>query len=290
MAKVIIGCGYLGRRVAALWRPRTAVHATARSPARADELRALGIAPWPVPCDVLDPASVRACIPTIPPASTVLYAVGHDPASGASRRDVAVEGLRNVLAALTPPRRFLYVSSTSVYGQAGGEEVDESAPTEPAEESGRVTLEAERVLHECLPDGVVLRLAGIYGPGRLLRGQAVRAGEPIVGDPDRWLNLSHVEDAAAAVLAADERGRPGAVYNVSDGRPVRRRDFYRLLARLLGGPEPRFVPPPPGAPLPAHERANRRILNRRLREELGVALRYPTYEEGLPASVTAGPG
>jgi nucleoside-diphosphate-sugar epimerase len=75
------------------------------------------------------------------------------------------------------------------------------------------------------------------------------------------------------------------VYNVADDRPVRRREFYELLARLLGAPPPRFVPPAPGAPLPPHERANRRIVNRRLRGELGVSPTYPTYAEGLAASV-----
>lgn len=285
MAKLIIGCGYLGRRVAALWRGQTAVYATARTPARAAELQALGIAPWPVPCDVLDPAGIRACLTTVPPLSTVVYAVGFDRAAGRSMREVYVEGLGNVLAALAPPRRFIYISSTGVYGQAGGEEVDETSPAEPVEESGRVMREAERLLHERLPDAVVLRFAGIYGPGRLLREKALRAGEPVVGDPEKWLNLVHVEDGAAAIVAAAERATPGAVYNVSDDRPVRRRDFYQLLARLLGAPEPRFVPPPAGAPPPAHERHNRRINNRRLRAELGLALRYPSYEEGLPASV-----
>jgi nucleoside-diphosphate-sugar epimerase len=285
MAKLIIGCGYLGRRVAAQWQALgTPVFATTRSPARAAELRALGIRPWPVPCDVHDPPSVRACIPTIPPVSTVLYAVGFDRGSGHSIRESHVDGLRNVLTVLAPPRRFIYVSSTGVYGQTGGEEVDEDAPTEPIEESGRVVLEAEQLLRAHLPDAVVLRFAGIYGPGRLLRRQAIEAGEPLIGDPDRWLNLIHVEDGAAAVLAAEAHARSGATVNVSDDRPVRRRDFYALLARLLGAPEPRFVPPATGVPLPGHERVNRRIVNRRLHAELGVQLRYPSYEEGLPAS------
>jgi nucleoside-diphosphate-sugar epimerase len=74
------------------------------------------------------------------------------------------------------------------------------------------------------------------------------------------------------------------VYNVSDGRPVRRREFYTGLARLLGAAAPRFVPPPANAP-PPHERAHRRVVSRRLREELGVALRYPDHEAGLAASL-----
>ena len=105
------------------------------------------------------------------------------------------------------PACFLYVSSTSVYGQTGGEEVDETAATEPKEESGRVVLEAERCCCERLPTAIILRFAGIYGPDRLLRAKSIQAGEPIVGDAEQWLNLIHVEDGAAAVVEAAERGK-----------------------------------------------------------------------------------
>src|SRR5438552_2269194 len=111
---------------------------------------------------------------------------------GRAMREVHVDGLRHVLDTLPVPGRFVYVSSTGVYGQTDGSWVDESSPTEPAEEAGRVVLEAERLLRERLPAAVVLRFAGIYGPDRLLRGQAVRNGEPLVGDPEKWLNLIHV--------------------------------------------------------------------------------------------------
>jgi nucleoside-diphosphate-sugar epimerase len=277
--KLVIGCGYLGRRVAASWRAAGhRVFATARGTGRGGELRRLGLEP--VVCDVLDPASLRA----LPAASSVCYCVGFDRAAGRTMRQVYVDGLANVLDALRPPERFVYVSSTGVYGQNQGEAVDERAATEPAEESGQVVLAAERLLRTRRPV-VVLRFAGIYGPGRLLRSRGLLAGEPIAGDPERWLNLIHVDDGAAAVVAADERGRPGEVYNVCDDEPVRRRDFYSLLARLLGTPEPRFVPPEPGAPPPPHERTNRRIFNQRLHEDLRVKLCYPSYREGLPASL-----
>ena len=246
MDRLIIGAGYLGRRVLARWRAQgDRVLATTRSPKRAAELRSLGAEP--VLCDVLDPGSLTS----LPAATTVLYCVGFDRGAGRSMRDVYVGGLGNVLERLPRPERFLYVSSTGVYGQSGGEEVDEEAATEPEEESGRVVLEAERLLRSRLPGAVVLRFAGIYGPGRLLRRQAIEAGEPLVGDPDKWLNLIHVEDGAAAVLAADTHGRAGSVYNVCDDLPVRRGEFYRELAQLLGVPGPRFVPPAAGDPTTA---------------------------------------
>ncbi len=189
-------------------------------------------------------------------------------------REVYVTGLRNVLAALPRGGRFIYISSTSVYGQTDGSVVDEASPTEPLEESGRVVLEAETVLRELRPDAVVLRFAGIYGPGRVLRRQALLNGEPLVGDADKWLNLIHVEDGARAVLAAEARGREGETYLIADDTPVRRREFYTHLARVLGAPPARFE----------HRdavEANRRITNQRARAELGWAPRFPSYVEGL---------
>lgn len=289
MNKLIVGCGYLGKRVASRWLAQgQAVFGTTRGENRAAELRKVGVEP--VQCDVLDPASLQA----MPAAQTVLYCVGLDRSAGNSMREVYVNGLANFLRQCKTwdrlPESFIYVSSTGVYGQCRGEEVDETAATEPLEDSGRVVLEAEALVREArLAGTTILRFAGIYGPGRVIRQQAVAAGEVLVGDPDKWLNLIHVDDGAAAILAAEAHGRGKGVglYNVSDGHPVRRRDHYLRLAQLLDAPEPRMELPEPGQPLPPHERANRRIVNRRLCAELGVILRYPSFEEGLRASLAA---
>src|SRR3954451_12434504 len=165
---LIIGCGYLGRRLAArcLAEGRR-VFATTRSAERADEFRTAGLEP--IVCDVTDPPSLVA----LPAVSTVIHCVGLDRSASQPMRTIYVDGLRNVLTHLPTPRRFLYVSSTSVYGQRDGEEVDETSATEPVEESGRVVLEAESVLRSVCPEAVVLRFAGIYGPGRLLRERAL---------------------------------------------------------------------------------------------------------------------
>jgi nucleoside-diphosphate-sugar epimerase len=267
---LILGCGYLGRAVARRWLAQ-GHRLTALTRSRAEELRSLGIEP--VVGDVTDPAL------RLPAADTVLYAVGLDRSAGWTMREVYVGGLTSVLNALTA-QRFIYVSSTGVYGQAGGEWVDEASPTEPADEGGRVVLECERLLREWRPDAVVLRFAGIYGPGRVIRRAAVERGEPIAADPDGWLNLIHVEDGAAAVVAAAERGEPGRTYNVADDRPLTRREFYTELATRLGAPAPRFVP--------AAERTNRRVSNRRLREELGVELQFPDFRAGLRDAIGDG--
>jgi nucleoside-diphosphate-sugar epimerase len=273
---LILGCGYLGRRVAALWRQQDrTVFAATRNPAH------LLADVTPIVCDVLDPASLGA----LPRVDTVLYAVGFDRGSKATMHEVYVEGLANVLDQLPKPKRFIHVSSSSVYGQTDGGWVDETSQTEPGEESGRIVLEAEAVLRAKLPDALILRFAGIYGPGRLLRRQAIERGELIVGDADKWLNLIHVEDGARAVVAAEENGQPGRVFNVCDDHPVRRRWFYTTMAHLLGAQPPRFVAPPPGEPTPPHEKGNRRINNRRMKVELCAELRYPDYDQGLRASI-----
>ena len=271
-SRLIFGCGYLGRRVAALW--RGAGHPVAAlTRGSADALRASGIAP--ITGDVLDPNSLR----TLPAASTVLYAVGMDRGAGKTMRDVYVNGLANVLDALPPGGRFIYISSTSVYGQCGGEWVTEASPTEPTEESGKVVLEAEQLLRAKRPDAIILRSAGLYGPARLLRKQPVLKGEPLVGDADKWLNLVHVADAASAVLCAEARGAPGETYNIADGTPVSRRNLSTRLAELLHAPEATFDHrAEPGAP-------NRRIDASKARAALGWAPAFASYREGLTAAV-----
>ena len=273
---LIIGCGYLGSRVAKLWLEQDrAVAALTRR--RIDELSAQGITP------VVGNVLVAGVLGAVPPAATVLYCVGMDRSEGRSFREVFISGLKNVLDSLQSPARFIYVSSTSVYGQTDGEEVDESSPTEPREENGKIVWEAEQLLREKLPSAIILRFAGIYGPGRVIRRAAIEKGEPLVGDVDKWLNLIHVDDGARAILAAEKHGRDGETYLIADGQPVRRRDFYSLMATLLQAPPARFEPLPSGAPLPPHEGGNRRISNRKMREELDVRLRFPDYRAGLQA-------
>ena len=270
---LILGCGYLGRVVAQRW--LTAgddVVALTRS--RVGELRSLGIDP--LLGDVTNPASLK-----LPSADAVLYAIGLDLSAGQSMRDVYLGGLDNVLNALPTPRRFLYISSTSVYGQTDGEWVDENSPTEPAEENGRIVLECERLLRRRMPAAIILRFAGIYGPGRLIKRIAVEKAEPLAIDPDKLINLIHVEDGARAVVAAGERAQPGATYNVCDNKPMQRREFYSELALLLGAPAPRFEPK-------ARERSNRRISSRRLRTDLGVDLMYPDFRAGLRQAIGGG--
>ena len=167
-AKLILGCGYLGRRVAAAWLNQgDDVYAVTRSPDRAARWRSDGLRP--MVADVCDVSSLDA----LPEVETVLYAIGYDRGSGRSQREVAVEGLRNVLPRCHC-RRFVFISSSSVYGQSSGEWVDETSPCEPTQPGGECCLAAEQLLREAFPptsgtSAQVLRLSGIYGPGRLPR-------------------------------------------------------------------------------------------------------------------------
>jgi len=280
---LIIGCGYLGRPVAKRLLERAEpVFGTCRSAAAAEVLAKLGVKP--VLAEVLDVES----LPSLPEADRVVYCVGYDRSAGADKRAVYVEGLRNALGRLaTAPSRLVYVSSTSVYGGDDGGWVDEESPAEPRTEAGRICLDAERVATDwgraSGVSTVVLRCSGLYGPGRIVRRAMIENGEPIPGDPDKFLNLIHIDDAAQAVVSTLEAPSPSSLYLVSDDRPVRRREYYALAADVLNAPTPQFVPPTAGSPEAARDAASRRVANRRMKAELGVKLAYPDATIGLAA-------
>lgn len=283
MSKLIIGCGYLGRRVGRLW--LAAGHEVAGVVRHASHLRQItqdGI--QSIVADVTRPDTLAG----LPPAETVLICVGYDEAGGKSRWAVYVEGLRAVLDALTPAtRRVIFISSTGVFEEAGGGWVDEDSPCRPSRESASALLAAERTLadHPLGRSGIVLRLAGLYGPGRLPRTADLRCGRPLVAPPGCWVNLIHVDDAAAVVLAAEAHAQPPAMYVVSDGQPVERREYLRYLAELLGAPPPSFCDSAARIEPGGRGAGDKRVGNARMLRELGVRLLYPSYREGIAASV-----
>jgi nucleoside-diphosphate-sugar epimerase len=283
MSKLILGCGYLGSRVAWRWREAGhAVHVVTRTRQRAAMLTAEGY--QPIVGDVLRPQTLAA----LPAADTVLFAVGYDRGQRPGVLEVFVAGMQSVLQALPASiGKFIYISSTGVYAQSQGEWVDENSPCEPRREGGRACLAAEQVLasHPLGSRAVVLRMAGLYGPGRIPNAEQIRHGRPIAAPAQGFLNLIHVDDAAAVVLAADERAASPRLYLASDGHPIERRAYYEELARLLAGPVPEFAPAPGDAPSALRATSNKRINNARMLAELGVKLAYPSYREGLAAIV-----
>jgi nucleoside-diphosphate-sugar epimerase len=235
-AKLVVGCGYLGLRVARLWLAAgSRVLALTRSPERATALAAAGLEP--VVGDVTTPGG----LPALPVVDALFWGVGFDRAAGASYRDVHVAGLRRVLDAVPGAPRVVFSSSTGVWGTDDGAVVDETTPAHPAREAGRVLLEAEALLHgRAGGRGTALRFAGLYGPGRLPRLDDLEAGRPIAADPDSWLNLIHADDAARVVVAVAGAAHAQPLYVVSDGVPVKRRAWYGHLAARTGSPPPTF--------------------------------------------------
>lgn len=206
-------------------------------------------------------------------------------------RSVYVEGVRNLIAWLaeTSLRKLVHASSTSVYGQTDGAGVTEESSAEPATETGRLLIEAENLLRAAA-DGqgfpaVVLRVAGIYGPGRgHLLQQFVRDEARIGGDGSRLINMIHRDDVVGAIINALERGDAGRTYNVVDDEAVTQLAFFQWLATQLGKPLPPYASAAENA---ARKRGltNKRVANMRLREELGCRLKYPTFREGYAAEL-----
>jgi nucleoside-diphosphate-sugar epimerase len=281
--KLVVGCGYLGSRIAAQWRDQgDTVHVVTRSPQRAAQLAADGFRP--VVAEVTQPCSLTA----LPAVSTVLFAVGFDRSAGLPIRAVYVEGLRSVLASLAKSvNKFIYISSTGVYGQSAGELIDEQAPCDPQREGGRACLEAEKALQasRLAAGSLILRLAGIYGPDRIPHQALIAAGEPLPVAADARLNLIHVEDAARIVVELEKKVSPPRTFNVADGHPIRRAEFYRELARLLGAPEPKFAPPIAGTSTAERATSDKRISNAALLAQLRFSFNYPTFREGLLVSL-----
>lgn len=246
-----------------------------RSATRATEFAKSGIEP--IVADVTKPETIR----DLPAVATMFWAVGFDRSAGATYRDVHVDGLARVIGLLTGAPRIILSSSTGVWGNDDGAVVDESTPATPTREAGRVLLEAEATLHTLAPGrGTALRFAGLYGPGRLPRLDDLKAGRPIAADPESWLNLIHVEDAATIVCAVAAAPAPRPLYVVSDGVPVRRRDWYAHLATRSGSPPPTW-----DASAPRTRGADKRVDPSLLFRDIPIALAYPDSFQGIDALI-----
>ena len=280
---LIAGCGYLGHRVAQRWlADGRDVAALTRNSERAAKLNGEGISP--IVGDITD----RDSLTNLPPADVVLFAVGFDRQAGHSIEEVYVKGLANLLDALPQsPQRFIYISSTGVYGQSDGSWVDESTLCEPTRAGGKACWAAEQLLRESAAASqiVILRSAGLYGPGRIPRLADVESQKPIRANPDVWLNLIHIDDLADLVVQVAATTPPSDLYAVADGEPVKRREFYDCLAKVKGLQPPTFAP----ADELSGRRAggdNKRVSNRRLVSELQPQFAFPTFRAGLAAIET----
>ncbi|MEX1119920.1 MAG: NAD-dependent epimerase/dehydratase family protein [Terrimicrobiaceae bacterium] len=191
---------------------------------------------------------------------------------------VYVQGMRQLLAA-TNPHHVLFVGSTSVYGQTDGSFVDETSPAAPAVETGQILLEAESLA--LAAGGCVLRLSGIYGPGRSVLLRKYRDGTATLdGDGTRWVNQVHRDDAARAILHAGTKKLSG-IFNVSDDTPAQQREVYSWIASPWNGP----LPPATERPgIRKRGSTNKRVSNAKLKAT-GWQPSYPCYKDALPGLV-----
>lgn len=283
MAKLIVGCGYVGRRLAKTWRDAgEQVWATTRSAQRARDFEDAGLAP--VLLDV-----TRDHLPAMPTIDTVVFAVGYDRTSPHRIQDVYVNGLQRVIASCPATvERFIYLSSTGVYGHAQGEWVDEQTQCEPVREGGKACFAAENLLRsdpEWKRKTIILRLAGIYGPDRLPQLAKILAGQPLPVAADGFLNLIHVDDIVNIICRIETKLETPDLLCVSDGQPVLRGEFYQHLAGLLQCPKPTFERPPAGSSQAERARGSKKVRNDRLVERIHPDWIYPSYREGLQAIV-----
>ena len=280
-----IGHGYTAAALArqllpAGWR----VIGTTRNPDRMAALRETGVEPigWPLE----NPQT------TLRAATHLLSSVA--PEQGA---DPVLKAIGSTIASTAQGLRWIgYLSTTGVYGDHAGEWVDEETQPRPTSERARARLAAEErwlALGRAYDIPVqIFRLGGIYGPGRApfdrLREGSLRS----IVKPGQVFSRIHVDDIAAVLAASIARPVPGRLYNVVDDRPCPTQDVNAHAAALLGMPPPPEVAyadaePETTAMARGFYAESRRVRNRRIREELGVALAYPTFEQGLAAILAA---
>ncbi len=279
MRVLIAGCGYVGTALGhQLLMAGHEVVALRRDPSGLDP--GLG----PVAADLLDGPGLRRVLP--PGLDAVVHLTSAANAEAGSYRDAYVRGLENLLDALpSGVGRVLHASSTGVYGQRDGSVVDETSPTEPTDENGQILLAGEALLHDRLPDAVVVRFGGIYGPGRrsmldrIARGQ----GGPAPGPP-RYTNRIHRDDCAGVLRHLLQLPTPQDCYLGVDDDPAAEAEVVAWVAERLGVPVPPPSPPRAGS---RRARGNRRCSNARLRAS-GYAFAYPSFREGY-AALLAGP-
>lgn len=292
---LIIGCGYLGRSLAAkLIAEGQTVYGTTRSFDHAPALTGLGVQPLVV--SVTQPVTFAAMRPALEAGSLDVYYMvppgrpgrrsGHP-----TPRQTVLGGIAHMVKQLryADTHRALLVSSSAVYGQRDGQHVDADTEPEPSSERGRLLLEGER-LWLAAGDGYrVVRLAGLYGPHRVIGMSAVSQNAPLVGDPQALLNLIHADDAIALLLAMMRADHAGRIELGCDGHPVARIEYYAYLAELLKVPPPRVLDDASAAEglglnLERLRRSSSKALdNIATCRRTGWSPYYPTFRQGLAA-------
>jgi nucleoside-diphosphate-sugar epimerase len=296
-ALLIVGFGDVAKRAVPELVARYApVHALVRSAQAAKDAAARGV--QAVVADLDRPDSLAALAGL---ADCVLHLAPPDPTEERDERTRALVGAlseRGMVSHGHGPirrvQRLVYVSTTGVYGDCGGAWVDETRAVNPQTDRARRRVDAERVLLDWgARTGVcvsILRAPGIYAADRLPLERLMRGTPALRAEDDVYTNHIHADDLARACVAALARGAPGRIYNVADDSSMKMGEYFDLVADRAGLAHPPRVARTEAArhmsPVAlSFMSESRRVVNRRMKEELGIALRYPTVREGVPPSV-----
>ncbi len=285
MRVLIVGCGYVGMPLGAeLMKLGHEVFGLRRS--ADDKLKAAGITP--LPADITRAESLDGLPRDF---DWVVNCVASGGGGVGEYQQLYLQGTRNLVAWLvgSPAKKFVYTSSTGVYGQNDGELVTEASPAEPETETSKVLVETEKVLLAAARErefpAVILRVAGIYGPERgYLLKQYLRNEARIEGRGERILNMIHRDDLIGVIIAALQRGKAGEIYNAVDDEPVTQLHFFEWLSGTLG----KALPPSATAEEATSRRrglTNKKVTNRRLKLELGYQFKYPNFRTGYAAEI-----
>lgn len=284
---LIVGCGDVGQRIAhRLGSDGRDVECLVSSQESAMERQGQGLKAAALDLDEM--------VTGLPLNHDQIWYLVPPPASGTT--DPRLQRFLAALPATAGRRRIVYIGTTGVYGDCNGEWVDETRPLNPQVDRARRRADAERQLAAWRSashgEVIVLRVAGIYGPGKLPL-QRLRQGTPMVAATDApWTNRIHIDDLVETCLAAMIRGIDGEAYNVSDGTPGNMRDYFDRVADLFGLPRPPVVALDAAdgvlsAGLRSYLGESRRLDNSKMLHDLGVRLRYPELSSGLAACLAA---
>ncbi|HVV01492.1 MAG TPA: NAD-dependent epimerase/dehydratase family protein, partial [Verrucomicrobiae bacterium] len=208
-------------------------------------------------------------------------------------RAVYFDGMRNLLARIgdSPPKKFVFTSSTSVYGQKDGSVATETSPAEPEAATARVLLDAEALLRDAARRlnfaALVLRAGGIYGTGRGYWLKQFLKGEPVAGPASRILNMVHRDDVVGSIVAGLRNETAPQILNVVDDEPTTLADCFEWLSRFTRKPAPEIIE----ASAESRRRgfSNKRVSNALLKAQLNYRFKYPTFRQGFAAELNPPP-
>jgi nucleoside-diphosphate-sugar epimerase len=275
---LIAGCGYVGQATADLFHAAGwAVEGWTQSAESAAKLAAKPYRVYRI--DITDEGGISTHAGVF---DAIIHCASSRGGDADAYRQIYLNGARKLLDRFGGSR-MVFTSSTSVYAQRDGSWVTEESETKPAHETGRILLETEELVlgH----DGIVARLAGIYGPGRSALLSRFLAGKAII-DPrnDRFVNQIHRDDIASALFLLLNRPSPAReIYNVIDDQPILQSECYRWLAEKLNRP----VPPLGSSTSPSKRGPNNKCVSNAKLRGIGWKPRYPSFAEAMEKSILA---